>query len=146
MTKEVLITIRGLHFDTEASDKEGADEIENMYPGEYFYRSGAHYILYDEMMEGEETPIKNMIKLREKEFTLTKKGSVNVQMVFEEGKKTMTSYATPFGNIMMALDTTKLMTEEESDVIRVHIEYGLEANYQHIADSQITVTIAARKE
>ena len=72
MTKEVLITIQGLQFDVEAENDEELDKIESIYPGEYYNRSGAHYIMYEELMEEEETPLKNMIKLREKEFTLTK--------------------------------------------------------------------------
>lgn len=146
MTREVLITIQGLQFDADAETDEELDKIESIFPGEYFYRNGSHYMMYDEIMEGEETSIKNMIKLREKEFTLTKKGNVNVQMVFTEGKKTMTSYITPFGNIMIALDTGKIAVEEQEDELRIHIDYGLEANYQYIADCHITVTVAARNE
>lgn len=146
MTKEVLITIQGLQFDAEVQTDEELDKIESIYPGEYYNRSGAHYIMYEELMEEEKTPIKNMIKLREKEFTLTKKGIINVQMVFTEGKKTMTSYVTPFGNIMIALDTSRVAVEENENELKIHIDYGLEANYQYIADCHITVSVAARKE
>ena len=145
MTKEVLIKIQGLQFDAESQGDEELDKIESIYPGEYYLRSGSHYILYDELMEGETTPIKNVIKLRDKEFTLTKKGIINTQMVFTEGKKNMTSYVTPFGNIMIALDTEKIVVEETQEELKIHIDYGLEANYQYIADCQIAVTISARK-
>lgn len=146
MTKEVLITIQGLQFDVEAQTDEELDKIESIYPGEYYNRGGAHYIMYEEIMEEEETSLKNMIKLREKEFILTKKGIINVQMVFSEGKKTMTSYVTPFGNIMIALDTSSIAVEENENELKIHIDYGLEANYQYIADCHITVTVSARKE
>ncbi len=146
MTKEVLITIQGLQFDAEAQNDEELDKIESIYPGEYYMRSGSHYILYEELMEEEATPIKNVIKLRDKEFTLTKKGIINTQMVFTEGKKNMTSYVTPFGNIMIALDTEKIVVEETNEELKIHIDYGLEANYQYIADCHITVTVSARKE
>ena len=146
MTKEVLITIQGLQFDAEAQNDEELDKIESIYPGEYYMRSGSHYILYEELMEEEVTPIKNVIKLRDKEFTLTKKGIINTQMVFTEGKKNMTSYVTPFGNIMIALDTEKIVVEETDEELKIHIDYGLEANYQYIADCHITVTVTTRKE
>ncbi len=146
MTKEVIVTIQGLQFDAESQGEEELDKIESIYPGEYYLRSGSHYILYDELMEGEATPIKNVIKLRDKEFTLTKKGIINTQMVFTEGKKNMTSYVTPFGNIMIALDTEKIIVEETEEELKIHIDYGLEANYQYIADCHITVMVSARKE
>ena len=117
----------------------------SIYPGEYYFRSGSHYILYDELVEGEAAPIKNVIKLRDREFTITKKGIINTQMVFTEGKKNMTSYVTPFGNIMIALDTEKIEVKETEEELKIHIDYGLEANYQYIADCQIAVTISARK-
>ena len=145
MTKEVLVTIQGLQFDAESKNNEELDKIESIYPGEYYLRSGSHYILYEELMEGEVTPIKNVIKLRDKEFTLTKKGIINTQMVFTEGKKNMTSYITPFGNIMIALDTDKIVVEETEEELKIHIDYGLEANYQYIADCHITVIVSTRK-
>ena len=145
MTKEVLVTIQGLQFDAESNNDEELDKIESIYPGEYFLRSGSHYILYEELMEGEVTPIKNVIKLKDKEFTLTKKGIINTQMVFTEGKKNMTSYVTPFGNIMIALDTEKIVVEETEEELKIHIDYGLEANYQYIADCHITVMVSTRK-
>ena len=145
MTKEVLVTIQGLQFDAESQNDEEMDKIESIYPGEYYFRSGSHYILYDELVEGEAAPIKNVIKLRDREFTITKKGIINTQMVFTEGKKNMTRYVTPFGNIMIALDTEKIEVKETEEELKIHIDYGLEANYQYIADCQIAVTISARK-
>ena len=41
------------------------------------------FLLYEEIVEGFPEPVKNMIKLKNKEFILTKKGPVNVQMVFQ---------------------------------------------------------------
>ena len=87
---------------------------------------------------------KNLIRLRDREFIISKKGPVNVQMVFSEGKKTMADYHTPFGNILVALDTKKIRTEETQDDINISIEYGLEANYQFIADCNIAIHITSR--
>lgn len=148
MTKDVLISIQGLQFaDSEvsrtASDEE-LDRIETICPGEYYYRNDAHFILYEELVEDFPAPVKNVIKLRNKEFTITKKGPLNVQMVFSEGKKTMTDYFTPYGNILIALDTRQVSMEEGSDSMEIHIAYGLEANYQFIADCNITVEIRSR--
>ena len=65
-------------------------------------------------------------------------------MVFSEGKKTMTDYETPFGNILIALDTKKINMEESNHSMKIHIAYGLEANYQFIADCNIIVEIKSR--
>ena len=145
MTKQVLVSIRGLQFvDSEtgqsASDEE-LDQIETICLGEYYYRNDAHYIRYEEIVEDVSESDRNMIKLKGKEFSLWKKGPVNVQMVFSEGKKTMTDYFTPFGNILIAMDTREVRVTESEDCINIHIAYGLEANYQFIADCNITIEI-----
>ena len=55
MTKEVLLTISGLHFDTfsETPDEENVP-IEVITPATYYLKNGKHYVLYDEMVEGKD--------------------------------------------------------------------------------------------
>ena len=144
MTKEVLLCIQGLQFEEDARNDEELDKIETICTGEYYNRNGAHYIMYEEMTEGFEEPVKNMIKVRGKEFSLTKRGGFQVQMVFTDGKKTMTDYNTPFGNILIGLDTTKVETIEEENMLQIHIDYALEANYQYIADCHIIVKVNSK--
>lgn len=57
------------------------------------------------------------------------------------GKKTMTDYFTPFGNILIAMDTKEVCVTESADCIKIHIAYGLEANYQFIANCNIAIEI-----
>lgn len=143
MTKDVLVSIQGLQS-LEGDNENECDCIETIYPGEYYFRNGTHYILYEEPVEDMKECIKNMIKIKDKEFILTKKGPVNVQMVFGEGRKNMTDYATPFGNILIAFDTNKIEVIESEEKLTVHIDYALEANYQFVADCNISVEIKAK--
>ena len=61
MTKDVLITISGI----QTIDGEVNDPIETVTPGEYYFRNGKHYILYDEVQEGVPGVTKCMIKIGE---------------------------------------------------------------------------------
>ena len=139
MTKDVLLCIQGLQFEEDARNDEELDKIETICTGEYYIRNGAHYILYEEVIDGFDEPVKNIIKIRGKEFSITKRGGYQVQMVFAEGKKTMTDYVTPFGNILIGLDTSKIEMIEEENSLQIHIDYALEANYQYIADCHIMI-------
>ena len=47
MTKEILLSIAGLHL----TDGENGN-IEVVTAGDYYSRGGKHYILYDEVTEG----------------------------------------------------------------------------------------------
>lgn len=143
MEKEVLLALKGLQF---AVDEEGAQALETITPAEYYKRNNSHYVIYDEMTEGFSDITKNVIKFKDSQVEVTKKGLINVHMVFEENKKNMTSYATPYGNILIGIDTGEVRIEEQEDKIQVKVEYTLEANYEHMADCRIEMNISAREE
>ena len=98
MTKEVLLSLQGLQFDVISAD---GDKIETITPAEYYKRNDSHYVIFDEAMEGFQETTKNVIKFKENCLDLTKKGLVNVHMIFEENRKNMTNYSTPYGNILI---------------------------------------------
>lgn len=135
MTKDVMISIRGLQFMEDASE----DDIETVQRGEYYFRNGSHFLLFDEYMEGFREPVKNVLRFKDKELSLTKRGLLHVQMLFEEGKKNLSHYHTPYGMIMIGLDTERVELTEEENRIHLEIRYALEANYQYVADCHIVI-------
>ncbi|HJC22236.1 MAG TPA: DUF1934 domain-containing protein [Candidatus Eisenbergiella merdavium] len=137
MTKEVMLTIRGLQFD-QGPDSE---EIETVQWGKYYKKDGTHYIIYDEMMEGFEEPVRNIIKIRKQEMNLTKRGAVNVYMAFEECKKNVTNYLTPYGSLLIGMDTRRVKFSEGEEEIRLLVEYALEVNYEYLADCRIEIRV-----
>jgi uncharacterized beta-barrel protein YwiB (DUF1934 family) len=56
----------------------------------------------------------------------------------------MTEYFTPFGAMMIALDTRKVNVDEGENYLNIHIKYGLEANYQFVADCNISISVKNR--
>ena len=48
MTKDVLLSLRGLQFDAVSMD---GDKIETILPAEYYKRNDSHYVIYDEAVE-----------------------------------------------------------------------------------------------
>lgn len=143
MEREVLLALKGLQF---AVDEEGAQALETITPAEYYKKNDSHYVVYDEVTEGFQDTTKNIIKFRGSHMELTKRGLVNVHMVFEEKKKNMTSYATPFGNILIGIDTDEVVVREDRDQIKVNVAYTLEANYEHMADCKIEMNIRPRED
>ena len=63
-----------------------------------------------------------------------KKGVVNVHMVFEQGKKNMTYYSTPYGTIEMGIAATNLFLEEKDGGLNMKVDYALDMNQEHVAD------------
>jgi uncharacterized beta-barrel protein YwiB (DUF1934 family) len=67
MTKDVLITIRGVH----TMDEEDND-VEMIVRGDYYQKNGKHYVLYEELLEGFKEPVKNIIKITPTSMDITK--------------------------------------------------------------------------
>ena len=131
MKKDVLIRVRGLQMmDTEDEQ----EPIEIVVPGQYYYRNGSHYLRYEEMMDDTAQPTVNYIKLSPQGVEVRKQGQVNVHMVFEQGKKNMTLYSTPFGTLQMGIAATGLEMMEDEDCIQMKVDYALDMNDEHVAD------------
>ena len=76
MTKDVLITIRGVH----TMDEEDND-VEMIVRGDYYQKNGKHYVLYEELLEGFKEPVKNIIKITPTSMDITKKGTADRKSV-----------------------------------------------------------------
>lgn len=139
MTKDVLVSVSS--FQTAQNETERMEVINK---GNYYKKNDFHYIVYEEMMEGFDRPIKSRMKFKEGELTVTKKGFLNVNMIFEENKKNSCCYATPYGDMMLGIDTTQVELIEEEDRIFVNAFYSLEANYEHLADCEIHMEICSK--
>ena len=113
MEKEVLIHVKGLHM---MDTPEGDEPIEIVVPGEYYFRNGSHYLRYEEMLDEQGDP------------------TVNTHMVFEQGKRNMAFYTTPFGTLEMGISATNLELEESDGQIAMKVNYSLDLNQEHVAD------------
>lgn len=142
MTKEVLLAMKGLQFNACAEDT----NIETVQTAEYYKRNNSHYVIYEEASEGFEQTTKNIVKFRDNMLDLTKKGLINVHMVFQENQKNMTNYSTPFGDILIGIDTKRVSMTEQEHQIQIEIEYALEVNYEHLADCRLTMDIKEKSD
>lgn len=142
MTKDVLLSIKGLQF-------EGANDIsdlETITAAEYFKKNNNHYVIYEEATEGYRDRTKNIIKWNSETLDLTKRGLINVHMIFEEKKKNITDYRTPFGSILIGIDTHQIQVKEREKEIDVSVDYALEINYEHLADCKISMNVRAKED
>lgn len=140
MTKEILLSIKGLQIAEDAQ----SDTVEVISPGEYYFRNGKHYLLYEEVSEGQQRITKNIIKVTDDYMELTKKGELNVHMIFEKNKKNVTYYNTPYGSLLIGIDAYRVDVREEENELWVDVEYTLEINNEHIANCRIGIRVNPR--
>ena len=136
MDKDVLIHVRGLQM---METEEGQEPIEIVVPGQYYFRNGSHYLRYEEILDDSAEPTINYIKMSPGGVEVRKKGLVNVHMVFEQGKKNMTYYTTPYGTLQMGIATTNLELTEHKGSIDMKVYYSLDMNEEHVADCYLTI-------
>ncbi|MGI6018220.1 MAG: DUF1934 domain-containing protein [Marvinbryantia sp.] len=141
MTKDVLVSIKGLQII--ASENE--DEVEVVTSGNYLQKNGKHYIRYEEVVEGMDGTIQNLIKLDGDSMEVTRKGLTNTHMIFEKNKKNETYYNTPFGSLLVGISATNIDVKDCLEQINVTVQYALDINYEHMADCTINMNIRSKE-
>lgn len=135
MTKEIRITVRGIH----QSDAGKPDQTEITASGEYYLKNGSHYIFYEETAEDSGERIKNSLKLKGNMLELNRKGAVNSRMTFETGKSHVADYATPFGMLRMETVTSRILCRSEENCLRIGAEYELWADGVKMSSCRLDV-------
>ena len=146
MTKDVLVSISGLHLDVvENISEEESEAIEVVTPANYYCKNGKHYILYDEVTEGISGVTKNKIKISgEDSLEIMKSGISNAHMIFERNKKNLTYYQTPYGQMLVGVNTKNMEIRVTEKNIDVCVDYELDVNHEPLADCKIKMNITSK--
>lgn len=141
MTKDVLISLCTVQFNLGETQE---DRMQTIISGNYYEKNGRHYILYDEVMEGVSKAVKTKVKISEDMLEIARNGPIGVRMRFEENKKNVTSYNTPYGNILLGISTKKINVIVQPDIIEVDVDYTLDADGGHLSDCSINMKIQSK--
>ena len=141
MTDEVIVSIKGVQI----ANGEMNESVELISSGTYRIEQDTRVIQYEEVDEENQEITNVTLIMAPSHIDILKHGQSDVHMVFEENQKTTSCYKTPFGELIMGIDTTKINVSEEEEKIVIVLEYGLDMNYNHIADCTITMQILAKE-
>jgi uncharacterized beta-barrel protein YwiB (DUF1934 family) len=141
MTKDVILTISGLH-DT---DGEADAPIETMTPAQYYMKNGKHYIVYDEILDGLEGSLKSTIKFTEKQVELIRNGAASARMLFQPGQEHMVIYQTPMGPLSISLYTEDMEISVEEEKISLRIDYSLKTEDVVVSESTVNISICPKE-
>lgn len=141
MTKDVLVSVTGTQFSMANTD----EPVEIVTNGSYYKKNNKHYVMYDELIDGMNVITKNTLKFDNNGFNLIRNGAINTNMLFEQNKRNITSYNTPFGSLSIGIDASKIDIVEEKEEIKVDIDYAIDVNCEHLADCKITLSVKSMK-
>lgn len=140
MTKDIIVSIKGL----QSLGAEDNDSVELISVGTYKEENDKKIISYEEVDEDNQEITNVKILISKEQIEIMKSGASQVHMVFHENQKTTSCYQTPFGDLMMGIDTTKIKCMEQEEAMMILLEYGLDINYNHVADCDITIKVMAK--
>ena len=127
MTKNVLVSIAGMHYGVD--DESGESEpLEVITPATYYFKNNKHYILYDEVVEGMIGTTKNTIKIAgDNFFEMSKSGLTNSKMTFEKDRiyteqevnETIQKYHEDYCTLRRDMISEKMMKREGTNYQRI---------------------------
>ena len=96
-------------------------------------------------MEGFDGTCKSRIKFRDNLLELTRQGAVEMHMIFEENKRHVVSYNTPYGQLLLGIETRMVQVEEQEDRICVTVEYILDQEGEPFSESCLKLYIREKQ-
>jgi len=136
VTKNVIISLTGLQYAME--EEEAPIEVINF--GQYYKKGEKHYLLYEETDESGRAT-KCRIKVSEKELELQKRDRLNTRLLFLPGEQYLTNYETPYGGLLVGVNTRSLELYEEEEFLRATLKYGLELNGEKTGDCTLVLKV-----
>ena len=88
-------------------------------------------------MEGTTT----VFQVEPEKVTLLRLGSVQSEMVFEEGRRHMSLYSTPYGNMEIGVRARRLNSTLELTGGRLEIDYDIEINHMLAGQSLFRIDV-----
>ena len=125
MEKEVIISIKGM----QDFEQTGKDSIELVTRGSLGRKAGLITLCYEESeltgLEGTLTTI----QVEPERVTMMRTGQVNTQMVFQEGRRHLSMYNTPYGAMAIGVNTHHLLAEVDDKGGDIEIDYAIEVDH-----------------
>ncbi len=125
MKQDVIISIQGKQVYEDAD----SDTIELVTQGDLSWNDDGYTLCYHETpMTGLEGTLTSFQKEGDS-ITLMRQGTVNTQMVFQKGRRHMSVYNTPYGNMSVGVNTSRLASSLTREGGQIHIEYAIEIDH-----------------
>ncbi|MCI8594808.1 MAG: DUF1934 domain-containing protein [Oscillospiraceae bacterium] len=141
MEKAVIISIRGM----QCFEDTGDDAIELVTEGQLKRQEGGFLLSYAESELTGLNGTTTTLEIEEDKVTLMRMGEFNSQMVFEEGKRHLSLYETPYGALSVGVNTKRMdcrMGESGGDI---EIDYAIEIDHAVAGENLFRIHVREQK-
>ncbi len=127
MEKNVIISIKGMQNSAEA----GEDAIELVTEGRLLDcgDDGLSLSYQESELTGMEGTLTTFQVEKNGRVTLLRMGEVNSQMVFEEGRRHLSLYQTPYGDLAMGILANRVRSTLDMSGGELEIDYAIEIDH-----------------
>ena len=141
MEKNVILSIRG----QQTADNAEPEVIELVTEGTMTdHKDGKYTVRYQESeltgLDGTQTTI----QVDGASVSILREGQVNSQMVFEEGRRHLTMYSTPYGALTMGVNTRKMKVDLDETGGSIEIDYALEIDHAVAGENLFQIRVRPR--
>ena len=141
MIQEVKLRVRGVQI----QDGETEDNVEVVSAGKMCERDGFVCITYEEIVAEDENNnvqiAKNLLKIREDQVEVIKKGPTESHMVFIPQKTTYAYYSTPLGELEVSIFTRQIERVQKAAGFQLTLLYDLEMNHTFISQCSVDIEV-----
>ena len=139
MEKDVVISIKGMQK-YEGNDP---DTVELVTAGRLMKDKAGYTLSYQESeitgLEGTLTTI----QVEGEQVTLMRMGEFNSQMVFQEGRRHLSMYNTPYGAMSVGVNTRHLLADLSDKGGDIEIDYAIEIDHAIAGRSVFQIKVRA---
>ncbi len=137
MEKDVIISIKGV----QRYENEDPDTLELVTAGRLEREGNSYTLSYQESeltgLEGTLTTL----QVEPERVTLMRVGEYNSQMVFQEGRRHMSMYSTPYGAMAIGVNTRRLMAALTDQGGDIEIDYAIEIDHSVAGRNSFQISV-----
>ena len=135
MKKKAIITVDSAVLNEEE------DMISVVTPGDFYEIEDGFKVEYNETKISGMEGTKTTIIIRKNSFDLIREGTTETKMEFENNKRTVALYKTPYGVLDVKINTKKLDINIKEDGGTINTMYILEIGDQTALKTNLTIDI-----
>lgn len=137
---KAIISIKG----TQTIDEE-ANTIEFITDGIYRHTTDLTKISYFESEMTGMDGIKTVVTADKEKIVITRMGEYKTQLILQEGKRHLCPYSTPYGEMMMGVNTGSIINTLSADGGNLSVDYSLEVNHNLASTNRLEISVKGLK-
>lgn len=137
--EKVILKVEGSQIDSLGE----TTNLEFISEGQYYYKNGMSYVLYDESPAGGMAGTKTLLKISDNSLQLIRRGSVEHEQLFAKGKDSISSYKTPYGDLSMSVHTESLDISKGFISSSIRVLYKMKIGEHWQTDNELHIEITA---